>query len=796
MSARAGQIARNLDRYEREWAIAHPGERPGPALRRAWDARAWADDRPDKVAPQPGQNLDERWRAELSRLGYRHPYRAVALRPTPVGAVDRDAAAQTVLARLAAARSAWSPADIRGEAEQLIARAGIVTEPAVRRELAEDLTARALARCVPLLDRAGLPEHLRTWTSRPVLDTEAELTTRLAARAASVGRDVADVDPTLSVEAAVRLDAGQAAAVAALSGQRRLVVVEGAAGAGKTTTLAAAGALLEQSDRRLTVVTPTLKAAKVAAGQLRAAAGSAAWLAHQHGWRWDDDGSWTRLAVGQIDPVTGGLYRGPDSAARLRPGDLLVVDEAGMLDQDTARAVLTVADECRAHLALLGDRHQLPAVGRGGVLDLAVDRVDPAGHLTLDAVHRFTRPDPAGQPVPDAAYAELTLAMRTGQDPGAVFDALHARGQIRLHPDQAALQEGAAGLAAAAIADGEQVAVVVDTREQAGELSAVIRQALVAAGRVADDWTLNGRSGQPIGAGDRVVTRRNDRNLDVANRDTWTVLEVGRRGGLLVTPADAGPGQVRGRVTPGDDGRRVLPDDYVTAHVELAYATTAHGVQGETVSAAHLVIGEQTGAAAAYVGMTRGRQANTAHLVAADLAEAREQWIAVFARDRADLGPRAAARRAAADLARYAPGHPVEPVLAELHRAWTAEQRCRDEVAMAQLHVNLQRALAQQRPPEREQPAALQQAERALAASRQQLTDVRARLARLASEPALAVLSADRLDRERSAWRARQTAEHPPARPKAQTDPAVRQPRPEDLRLLFRHRDPDRGIPR
>jgi hypothetical protein len=629
-----------------------------------------------------------------------------------------------------------------------------------------------------------------------VLDTEAELIARLAARAAVSDGHLAYEDPALPVEAAARLDAGQAAAVGALCGRRRLVLIEGAAGAGKTTTLAAARELLERSGRRLTVVTPTLKAAKVAAGQLRAAAGSAAWLAHQHGWRWNGDGAWTRLAVGRTDPVTGGLYRGPEDGARLRPCDLLVVDEAGMLDQDTARAVLTVADECQVRLALLGDRHQLPAVGRGGVLDLAAGQVDPAGHVTLDSVHRFTRPDAAGHPVPDAAYAALTLAMRTGEDPGAVFDALLAHGQIRLHPDQAALQEAVAGLAGAAIADGEQVAVVVDTREQAGELSTTIRQALVAAGRVADDWTVAARAGQPIGAGDRVVTRRNDRQLDVANRDTWTVLEVGRRGSLLVTPAAASTGDVAGGVTPGDVRPRVLPDDYVTAHVELAYATTAHGVQGETVTSAHVVIGEHTGAASAYVGMTRGRQANTAHLVGADVPEAREQWIAVFARDRADLGPAHAARRAAADLARYAPGRPLEPVLAELHRAWSAEQHCRDDVAIAQLKCNLERAFADPRPPEKEQPAALQEAERALAAERQHLTDARARLARLAHEPALAALSADRLDRERSAWRARQTAEHQRARPQTQTDPAVRQPRPEDLRLLFGHRTPDRGIPR
>jgi exodeoxyribonuclease V alpha subunit len=77
--------------------------------------------------------------------------------------------------------------------------------------------------------------------------------------------------------------------------------------------------------------------------------------------------------------------------------------------------------------------------------------------------------------VPDTEYAELTLAMRRGDDPRAVFDALSARGQIRLHPDTAAQQETLATLAAASSVDGETVAVVVDTREQAAELNAAIR---------------------------------------------------------------------------------------------------------------------------------------------------------------------------------------------------------------------------------------------------------------------------------------------------------------------------------
>jgi hypothetical protein len=368
-----------------------------------------------------------------------------------------------------------------------------------------------------------------------------------------------------------------------------------------------------------------------------------------------------------------------------------------MLDQDTARALLAVADECQVRLALLGDRHQLAAVGRGGVLDLAAGQVDATAHLTLERVHRFirtlTNADGTARTAPDIGYADLTLAMRTGDDPGRVFDALAARGRIRLHPDPATLNEALATTVVRSFAGGAHVAVVVDTREQAAQLNAVIRDRLVTEGRVDDIAAVTRRSGQRIGAGDRIATRRNDRALDVANRDTWTVVSTGRNGELVITPADTAQaavtpeaGSPSGKrfpsVSPGSKQHRVLSADYVAGHVELAYVSTAHGVQGDTVPTGHLVIGKDTGAASAYVGMTRGREANTAHLIAADLAEAREQWIAVFARDRADLGPAHAAGLAAREAARYATPRPLEQVLAELHAAWTIEENCRLRLAL------------------------------------------------------------------------------------------------------------------
>ena len=109
--------------------------------------------------------------------------------------------------------------------------------------------------------------------------------------------------------------------------------------------------------------------------------------------------------------------------------------------------------------------------------------------------------------------ASLTLAMRTGDDPGAVFDVLLARGQIRRHPDAAALQDAIAAAASFSDGDDRRVAVVVDTREQAAELNAALRERLVAAGRVDDIRVVVTAAGERLGAGNRITTRRNDRDL-------------------------------------------------------------------------------------------------------------------------------------------------------------------------------------------------------------------------------------------------------------------------------------------
>lgn len=625
-SQRSAQIKTNIARYEADWRDEHPGEEPGGTLLRSWDRRAWSEARPDKPAPQSGADLEERWNRELAELGFQPHLPAqwsTAVSPTsgtPIGLLDRNAVVELIISRLGAKQSAWNAADIRGEAEKIIATSGVIADAAIRAELAEDLTARAVAACRPLVD-GDLPEHIRSLTSTRVLKVEEAILASLSTRAlvdhlpphGVPGADEAayacDLDPQ-------QRHAAQLIASAPRHGDPGLVVVEGAAGAGKTTMLAAARWMLfEDERRRMVVLTPTKKAAQVAAREIGSDAFSAAWFIHQHGYRWDTDGHWQRIPDAQ-----------PDPQANLRYGDVVLVDEAGMLDQDTALALLNIADEAGAVVALVGDRHQLPAVGRGGVLEHAIRTAARDMTVSLDTIHRFT----------DPTYADLTLQMRHGENPEEVFDELLARGQVVIHPSEAQEWAALTHIAGSADASHEPPLITARTNERVADLNYAVRAERH--GTLIAHVEVLTRKSDPIGIGDRIVTRVNDPGLHVANRDTWTVIGVDHTNRKLQVD--------------GPNGVRSLPFAYVEQCVDLAYVTTIHGAQGMTVPEAHLVVDEGLDAAGAYVGMTRGREKNIAHFHATSVEEAREQWAAVFSHHRADLGPFHASLRIHEELAR------------------------------------------------------------------------------------------------------------------------------------------------
>ena len=233
-SARAAQISRNIDRYEAEWRGEHPGQEPGPALRRAWDRRAWAagparQGRPRRrrraraalgrassatsASPPPDQpGRRRRRRRRSARLNRDAVVDLVAdpARRTPVGAGTPPTSA--------ARSNGSSPPDV-------------VADAAVRRELAEDLTART----VDAVRAAAGPRRRARARPRPhlprVLDVEADLVARLAARAEQPpatrrGRRRSSLDRELD-------DAQQRPWSPRWPATAQLLVIEGAAGAGQ-----------------------------------------------------------------------------------------------------------------------------------------------------------------------------------------------------------------------------------------------------------------------------------------------------------------------------------------------------------------------------------------------------------------------------------------------------------------------------------------------------------------------------------------------------------------------------------
>ena len=145
--------------------------------------------------------------------------------------------------------------------------------------------------------------------------------------------------------------------------------------------------------------------------------------------------------------------------------------------------------------------------------------------------------------------------MRAGDEAGALLDALCARGQITVHGSEIERRDALAEQVAVARLAGLSGAVVVDTREHAATLNVAIRDRLVAAGAVRDQRAVVTREGQRFGAGDVIMTHRNDPTLGIANRWTWSVTRVHRDGRIMIGDAER--------------GSRELTADYVRKHVEL-----------------------------------------------------------------------------------------------------------------------------------------------------------------------------------------------------------------------------------
>lgn len=371
-----------------------------------------------------------------------------------------------------------------------------------------------------------------------------------------------------------------------------LVVGIGAAGAGKTSSTRLAVNAIEASGGRVVGMAPTAAAAAVMREEMG-------------------------IEADTVDKILSDWQNG--APVSLRAGDVLLVDEAGMVSTPKFQQILQLAQERGALVRALGDYRQLSAVGSGGALRL-VDR--EVGAVHLDELFRFKNPDEAA----------ATLALRepplVGDD--KPFDWYKDQGRVVAGESDVMVEQVFTAWRDDTTA-GKQSIMIASTNETVGKLNDLAQAHAMERGHVHPEHgsvLLHNEARAHVG--DVVVTRQNARRLTVnsgqdfvKNGDLWRVAQVHDNGAMTVQHLEHG-----GKVT--------LPAAYAAQSVELGYAATIHRAQGATVDTAHALVDSSTDRAGAYVALTRGRESNTLYVSLGDgqkRDEVLEQIASAYERD-------------------------------------------------------------------------------------------------------------------------------------------------------------------
>ncbi|MEJ7583314.1 MAG: MobF family relaxase [Acidimicrobiales bacterium] len=555
LSQRSAQVKAKLNELIRRWSVEHDGA--DPRMIAALERTASVSSRPGKVHGVDGATLHDTWVDQARAVGFEPDTLTQAQLPgsfTEPQRSDMELLAEA-LRRVAEESSTWLRADIARHLATLLPTGQGATAADVVARI-DDLAAQAEAQCVGLAPERPQAMPCRR-DGRPVAEhvTDQRLTTETI-----LGQEVALQRWAQSHRYPTPSPIGDSQAVAAeaIAGAASLVVVVGPAGTGKTTTAARAVRALEAQGRPVIGLAPSGKAADVMAAEAGCATDTLA-------------GFLTRSRTG-----------GP---SQWRPGTTIILDEAGMAGTEDLARLVALVRRHQWRLVAVGDPAQLPAVGRGGVFAHWCATVH---HHELVTPRRFDR----------AWEAAASLALRAGDPRAADTYAGHGR-LLTSHP--ALVAGNVAEVHQGHTRAGRTVAITTNTTETARAINLEIQRALDPVGsrprrRLGD--------GTHASVGDQIATRRNDPALRtdqaerIRNRHTWTVTAIEPNGAVTATH----PG--RGTVT--------LPGRYVDRHVELGWAVTGYGNQGDTVDIGLAVLEPGTARNHAYVALTRGRANNTA----------------------------------------------------------------------------------------------------------------------------------------------------------------------------------------
>jgi ATP-dependent exoDNAse (exonuclease V) alpha subunit len=193
----------------------------------------------------------------------------------------------------------------------------------------------------------------------------------------------------------------------------------------------------------------------------------------------------------------------------------------------------------------------------------------------------------------------------------------------------------------------ESIALVTATHAEAQQINEAIQTRRIESGAIDTHRFAMGQSEQPVFVGDVVQTRRNDHAFGVENRQNWIVRNITDEHLTLESVSDS-------------TALRRITREYAVSNLHLGYASTVHGVQGETTERA--VVGPGVDAAGLYVGLTRGRARNDAIVIASTVEAAKAELATTMQRQPVEETIEMSRIAAQRELARAARTNAPQPV--------------------------------------------------------------------------------------------------------------------------------------
>ena len=349
----------------------------------------------------------------------------------------------------------------------------------------------------------------------------------------------------------------QKGAVAHVTGPERLSVVIGFAGTGKSTMLKAAARCWKSTGQR--VMGAAL--AGIAAEGLEQGADIKSTTIHSL------------------------LMRIENGSERLQRNDILVIDEAGMLDTELMHKVMKQVSRAGAKVVLVGDAEQLQPIQAGGPLRSLSEQ---GGYCEIGTIRR--------QHSEEDRKATADLAKGKAS---AAWNSYDSRGHVNR---SATTHEAIETLVADTVSDieaGKKIAVLAHSNKAVDQINESVREKRIATGALKNEHTFKARKTKEdtakiinIGVGDRILFRKNDTGMGVKN-------------GSLGTVTAAANGSMTVKL---DDGKNVEVNQADYDQLSHGYSMTIHKSQGVTVDQSRVLVSAGWDRHLAYVAMSRHKE--------------------------------------------------------------------------------------------------------------------------------------------------------------------------------------------